>query len=60
MPLTTQADSVLDLCDPHSEKRARARAEAFGADATFDRDDPAITSKARQLDAVIDAGLPHS
>jgi threonine dehydrogenase-like Zn-dependent dehydrogenase len=48
----------IGLVDRHAEKRERAK--AFGADEVFDRDAPEIASKARQLDAVIDAvGVPE-
>ena len=48
----------IGLGDRHLEKRERA--QAFGADAIYDRDDPLITDKARKLDAVIDAvGKPE-
>ena len=51
----------IGLVDRHPEKQEKAR--AFGADAVFDRDDPAIAAipdSHGKLDAVIDAvGVPE-
>ena len=47
----------IGLVDRHPEKRSKA--EAFGADATFDREDPALSDltkiRGKKLDAIVDA-----